>query len=113
MCVAFSLRLTNAALRAAPSLPAQALVMLAIGATVGVLFYVVLIYFVSSGQRWARLIYALLLGVQTVIVVQAPSAVWLDSKVLIGMGVVSLVCDYMAVCWPFFRSQRICAAACT
>jgi hypothetical protein len=59
------------------------------------------IYYVSGGRNWARLVYALLLGVRTV------NAIYYTSPGLpmLIMGI-SLVCEYMSMYWLFTEPGR-------
>jgi hypothetical protein len=77
-----------------------------IGETLNVLFYAALIYFVSGGRYWPRLIYAVLLGVRTLIAVRYASANWQYSEGLMLMRVISLVCEYIAMYWLFTDPGR-------
>lgn len=61
----------------------------------------VLIYFVSRGRYWARLIYGVHLGARTVNVIRYASSDWHDSHTLVLMTVVSFACQYMAMFWLF------------
>jgi hypothetical protein len=70
------------------------------------LLYPVLIYFVSRGRYWARLIYAVLLGVRTVRVIPLVPADWQDSKGLVLMTAISFICQYMAMYWLFTEPGR-------
>jgi hypothetical protein len=70
------------------------------------LFYVTLIYFVSRGWYWARLIYVVLLGVRTVNVIQYAHADWQDSHGLVLMTALSFTCQYLAMYWLFTEPGR-------
>jgi len=70
------------------------------------LFYVVLIYFVSSGRYWGRLIYAVLLGVRTVNVIRTIPDDWQSSHGLVLVTVISFSCQYMAMYWLFTEPGR-------
>jgi hypothetical protein len=74
--------------------------------TLSFLFYVALIYFVSGGRYWARLIYAVLLAVRTVTVIWSASARWQYSEGLMVIEAISLVCGYMAMYWLFTEPGR-------
>jgi hypothetical protein len=65
-----------------------------------------LIYFVSRGRYWARLIYAVYLGVRTVRVIQYAPADWRDSHSLVLMTAVSFTCQYVAMYWLFTEPGR-------
>jgi hypothetical protein len=73
---------------------------------IGDAIWVALIYFVSKGRYWARLIYAVLLAVRTVLYILAAPAVWQRSEVLILMTASSLMCEYMAIYWLFTEPGR-------
>jgi hypothetical protein len=66
----------------------------------------VLIYFVSRGRYWARLIYGVYLGVRTVHVIQHAPADWRDSHGLVLMTVVSFTCQYVAMYWLLTEPGR-------
>jgi hypothetical protein len=70
------------------------------------LLYVALIYFASVGRNWARLIYAVWLGVRTVIVIRYAPADWQDSKWLELMTAISFICQYVAMYWLFTAPGR-------
>ena len=70
------------------------------------LLYPVLIYFVSAGRYWARLIYALLFGLRTVRVLVLAPADWQYSKGLLLMTAVSFICQYIAMYWLFTEPGR-------
>lgn len=65
-----------------------------------------LIYFVSSGRYWARLIYAVWLGARTVNVIRNISADWQSSHKLVLMTVASFACQYVAMYWLFTEPGR-------
>jgi hypothetical protein len=65
-----------------------------------------LIFFVSRGRYWARLIYGVYLGVRTVKVIQYASADWRDSHGLVFMTMVSFICQYVAMYWLFTEPGR-------
>jgi hypothetical protein len=73
---------------------------------IGEALWVALIYFVSKGRNWARLILAVLLVVGTVIYILAAPAVWQRSEVLILMTASSLVCEFVAMYWLFTEPGR-------
>ena len=66
----------------------------------------VLIYFVSSGRYWARLIYAVWLGVRTMNVIRNIPADWQSSHGLVLMTVASFACQYAAMYWLFTEPGR-------
>jgi hypothetical protein len=70
------------------------------------LSYAALIYFVSSGRYWARLIYAVLLGVHTVSVIRGAPAAWQYSEVFVLMTAITLMCQYTAMYWLFTEPGR-------
>jgi hypothetical protein len=70
------------------------------------LFNAALIYFVSSGRYWARLIYAVLLGVRTVNVIRYLPSDWHDSYGLVLITTVSFACQYVAMYWLFTEPGR-------
>jgi hypothetical protein len=70
------------------------------------LFELALIYFVSAGGNWARLIYAVLLGVRTPNVILGISASWQYSKGLLLMVAISYTCKYMAMYLLFTEPGR-------
>jgi hypothetical protein len=78
----------------------------AIAQTRDVLLYLVLIYFVSVGRYWARLIYAVWLGVRTVNVIRYAPADWEDSHGLALMTAISFICQYVAMYWLFTEPGR-------
>ena len=65
-----------------------------------------LIYFVSSGRYWARLIYAVWLGVRTMHVIRTIPADWQTSHGLVLMTVASFACQYTAMYWLFTEPGR-------
>jgi hypothetical protein len=65
-----------------------------------------LLYFVSSGRYWARLIYAVWLGVRTMNVVRNIPADWQSSHGLVLMTVASFACQYAAMYWLFTEPGR-------
>ena len=70
------------------------------------LFYVVLIYFVSSGRYGARLIYAVSLGGRTVNVIRYFPSDWQSSHGLVLLTMLSFSCQYMAMYWLFTEPGR-------
>ena len=66
----------------------------------------VLIYFVSSGRYWARLIYAVWLGVRTMNVIRNIPADWQSSHGLVLVTVASFACQYAAMYWLFTGPGR-------
>jgi hypothetical protein len=65
-----------------------------------------LVYFVSRGRYWARLIYGVHLGVRTVNVIRYAPADWRDSHGLFVMTVLSFTCQYVAMYWLFTEPGR-------
>jgi hypothetical protein len=65
-----------------------------------------LICFVSSGRYWARLVYAVWLGVRTMNVIRNMLADWQSSHGLVLMTVVSFACQYAAMYWLFTEPGR-------
>jgi len=65
-----------------------------------------LIYFVSSGRYWARLIYAVWLGGRTMNVIRHILADWQNSYGLVLMTVASFACQYAAMYWLFTEPGR-------
>lgn len=65
-----------------------------------------LIYFVSSGRYWARMIYAVWLGVRTMNVVRYFAVDWQSSHGLVLMTVASFACQYAAMYWLFTEPGR-------
>jgi hypothetical protein len=65
-----------------------------------------LIYSVSRGRYWARLIYAVWLGVRTVNVIRVIQADWQNSHALVLMTVASFACQYAAMYWLFTEPGR-------
>jgi hypothetical protein len=65
-----------------------------------------LIYLVSSGRYWARLIYAVWLGVRTLNVVRHFAADWQSSHGLVLTTVASFACQYAAMYWLFTEPGR-------
>ena len=65
-----------------------------------------LIYFVSSGRYWARLIYAVWLGVRTMNVIRNISAEWQGSHGLVFVTAASFACQYAAMYWVFTEPGR-------
>jgi hypothetical protein len=63
-----------------------------------------LVYFVSSGRNWARLIYAGWLAVATVSEILLAPVNWQSSEGLITA--ISYVCDYVAMYWLFTEPGR-------
>lgn len=70
------------------------------------LFSAALIYFVSSGRYWARLTYAVWLGVRTMNVIRNIPADWHSSHGLVLMTVASFACQYAAMYWLFTEPGR-------
>jgi hypothetical protein len=70
------------------------------------LFYAVLIGFLASGRYWARLIYAVLLGVRTLNVIRTAAADWHYSQGLLVMTMISFLCQYVAMYWLFTDPGR-------
>jgi hypothetical protein len=70
------------------------------------LLYVVLIYFVSRGQIWARLLYACLLVPRTLNVARNLPEDWRSSHALVLMTMASFACQYIAVYWLFSATGR-------
>ena len=83
--------------------PPQAIVFKQAGSEV---FYAALLCFVASGRYWARLIYAVLLGVRTVAVIRDLPINWQTSKLLLGITIVSFLCQYIAMYWLFTEPGR-------
>jgi hypothetical protein len=65
-----------------------------------------LIYFVSRGRYWARLIYAVRLGVRTINVIRYIRGDWQGSHGLVLMTVASFACQYTAMYWIFTEPGR-------
>jgi hypothetical protein len=65
-----------------------------------------LIYLVSRGRYWARLIYAVWLGVRTLNVVRDVTADWQSSHGLVLITVASFACQYAAMYWLFTEPGR-------
>ena len=65
-----------------------------------------LIYFLSRGRYWARLIYGVYLGLRTVTVIRYAPADWHDSHGLFLMTVLSFTCQYGAMYWLFAEPGR-------
>jgi hypothetical protein len=71
------------------------------------MFRAALIYFVSTGRYWARLTYAVLLGLQTVnFIRQAPAAWQHHLQVLLSINAIILIFQYMAMFWLFTEPGR-------
>lgn len=70
------------------------------------LIHAALIYFVSRGQYWARLIYAVLLGLRTLNVIRNFPNDWHGSHGLVLMTVISFSCQYLAMYWLFSEPGR-------
>ena len=69
-------------------------------ATSAVTFEIVLatlIWFISDGRGWARLLYAVWLGVRTLNVIRSLAADWQSSQGLVLMTVASFACQYAAM----------------
>jgi hypothetical protein len=85
-------------------------VLTAIGWVIGLsgvlLLYAALIYSVSSGRYWARLVYAVIVGVRTVTDILQAAAAWRYSEGLALMVVIALMCDYVAMYWLFTEPGR-------
>jgi hypothetical protein len=80
-----------------------------VGALNQIVFEVVcaaLIYYVSRGRYWARLIYGVYLGVRTVNVIRYAPADWHDSHGLFLMTVLSFACQYVSMYWLFTEPGR-------
>jgi hypothetical protein len=90
--------------------PVHLLIGFGIGQTLVLLLYVALIYFVSSGRYWARLIYAVLLGVETVQVIAQAPAQWqywqYSNGLLLVTAAISFTCQYIAMYWLFTEPGR-------
>lgn len=69
------------------------------------LLYAALTYFVTSGQSWARLIYAVLLVPATVYDSMHLADYW-QFKGLLLMTIVSYICQYVAMYWFFTDPGR-------
>jgi hypothetical protein len=70
-------------------------------------FRAALIYFVSSGRYWARLIYAVLLGVQTVNFIRHAPAAWQHHlQVPLFIAATIFMGEYMAMYWLFTEPGR-------
>jgi len=65
-----------------------------------------LLYGVSRGRYWARLIYAVWLGVRTVHVIRAFPADLENTGALVLLTVASFACQYLAMYWLFTEPGR-------
>ncbi len=70
------------------------------------LFNALLIYCISRGQYWARLVYAVTLGVRTLNVIRYLPADWADSHSLVVITAFSFACQYAAMYWLFTEPGR-------
>jgi hypothetical protein len=70
------------------------------------LLYAALIYFISSGRYWARLIYAVLLGARTVNVILYLPDDWQSIYGLPLLTAISFTCQYTAMYWLFTEPGR-------
>jgi hypothetical protein len=68
--------------------------------------YAALIHFLSSGRNWARVIYAVLLGVRTVSVILLALATLQYSTGRVLMVAFAFTCEYMAMYWLFTEPGR-------
>jgi hypothetical protein len=81
-------------------------VVVSVTITLVLLLYAALIYFVSSGRYWARLILAVLLVVGTVSDILKAPAVWQYSEGLVLMMTILHTCEFMAMYWLFTEPGR-------
>jgi hypothetical protein len=83
--------------------PAESVVLIQLASE---LFYAAIIYFVSSGRNWARLIYTVLLGIRTANAISYFPDDWRDSHWLVFATIISFSCQYMAVYWLYAGAGR-------
>jgi hypothetical protein len=70
------------------------------------IFSAALIYFISGGRYWARLIYAVSLGVRTLNVIRNFPADWQSSHGLVFVTITSFICQYAAMYALFTEPGR-------
>jgi hypothetical protein len=70
------------------------------------LFYAALIYYLSSGRNWARLIYTVLLGLRTGNVIWYFPDDWQSSQGLVLVTALSFSLQYMAMVWLYTETGR-------
>jgi hypothetical protein len=80
--------------------------LMAIGVMSSIPLYLALFYFLSKGHYWARLVYAVVLGVRTVNFLRYPLRDWQGTEGLLLMTVVSFLCQYIAMYWLFTKPGR-------
>jgi hypothetical protein len=106
LCVAYGLSFIHAAIGIGNRWilwPPESVVLIQLASE---LFYAAIIYFVSSGRNWALLIYAVLLGVRTVIVIRYFPDDWKDPHWLVLVTIISFSCQYMAMYWLYTGAER-------